>query len=49
MKAKRPVTPADILLSAGVFVLLFPYVYAHGHVVPALTAGGVMSVVLLTS
>jgi signal transduction histidine kinase len=47
LKAKRPVTPADILLSAGVFVLLLPYVYVHGHVLPALTAGGAMSAALL--
>jgi signal transduction histidine kinase len=47
LKAERPVTTADILLSAGVFVLLLPYVYAHGHVVPALTAGALMSAALL--
>jgi signal transduction histidine kinase len=47
LKAKRPVTPADILLSAGVFVVLLPYVYARGHVVLALTVGALMSVGLL--
>jgi signal transduction histidine kinase len=47
LKAKWLVTPADILLSAGVFVLLLPYVHARGHVVLSLTFGGLAAVALL--
>jgi signal transduction histidine kinase len=47
LKAKRPVTPADILLSAGVFAVYVPYVHGHDHVVPAVILGAVSAGVLL--
>jgi signal transduction histidine kinase len=47
LKAKRWVTPADVLLSAGVFALHLPYVHARGHVVPALTLGALLAIALL--
>jgi signal transduction histidine kinase len=47
LKAKRWVTPADILLSAGVFAVYLPYVHARGHVIPALVLGAVLAIVLL--
>lgn len=47
MKAKRTVTPADILLSAGVFAAYLPYVHDRGHFAPAMILGGSSAVVLL--
>ena len=47
MKAKRWVTPADVLLSAGVFAVYLPYIHARGHAVQALTLGALLSVFLL--
>ena len=47
MKAKRPVTPADILLSAGVFAVYLPYVHGHDHLVPAVVLGAVSAGMLL--
>jgi signal transduction histidine kinase len=47
LKAKRPVTPADILLSAGVFAAYLPYVHNRGHLLLALILGSVSAVALL--
>jgi len=47
LKAKRPVTPADILVSAGVFAVYLPYVHARGHAVPALIFGALLAILLL--
>jgi signal transduction histidine kinase len=47
LKAKRLVTPADLLLSAGVFAVFLPYVHARGHTVPALTLGALVALALL--
>jgi signal transduction histidine kinase len=47
LKAKRPVTPADILLSAGVFVVYLPYIDARGHVVPAVILSAMAAGTLL--
>ena len=47
MKAKRPVTLADILLSAGVFGVYLPYAHARGHVVLTVILGAAVAVTLL--
>jgi signal transduction histidine kinase len=47
LKAKRLATPADLLLSAGVFAAYLPYVHARGHTVPALALGALLAVTLL--
>jgi signal transduction histidine kinase len=47
LKARRLVTPADILLSAGVFAAYLPYVHARGHLASALIIGALSSAALL--
>jgi signal transduction histidine kinase len=47
LKAKRAVTPADILLSAGVFAVYLPYVHARDHVAVALMLGALNATALL--
>jgi signal transduction histidine kinase len=47
LKAKRLVTPADILLSAGVFAVYLPYVHGRGHTVPALILSALAALALL--
>ncbi|MDN3354600.1 sensor histidine kinase [Actinomadura sp. DC4] len=47
MKAKRAVTPADILLSAGVFAVYLPYVHARGYVIPSVVLGALSAIALL--
>ena len=47
MTAKRQVTPADFLLSAGVFAVYLPYVQGRGHLMPALILGALSSAALL--
>jgi signal transduction histidine kinase len=47
LKAKRWVTPADVLLSAGVFAVYLPYIHSRGHGVQALTLGALLAIFLL--
>jgi signal transduction histidine kinase len=47
LKAKWPVTPADILLSAGVFVAFLPYVHGRDQVALPLILALLMSIALL--
>ncbi|MCW2864048.1 MAG: two-component sensor histidine kinase [Actinoallomurus sp.] len=47
MKAKRLVTPADVLLSAGVFVAFLPYVHGRGHPALPVILALLLSTVLL--
>ena len=47
MRAKRLVTPADILLSAGVFAVYLPYVHGRGHTLPALILSALAALALL--
>jgi signal transduction histidine kinase len=45
--AKRLVTPADLLLSAGVFAVYLPYLHGRGHTVPGLTLSALAAAALL--
>jgi signal transduction histidine kinase len=47
LKAKRLVTPADVLLSAGVFVAFLPYVHGRGHLALPVILALVLSATLL--
>ncbi|MGH3381966.1 MAG: sensor histidine kinase [Actinoallomurus sp.] len=47
MKAKRLVTPADVLLSAGVFAILLAYVNARGHAVVSIPLAAAEATALL--
>ncbi len=47
MRAKRPVSPADVLLSAGLFALFIPYVHRHHPTVPVLVLGAINAATLL--
>lgn len=47
MRAKRLVTPADVLLSAGVFAVYLPYLHGRGHSVPALILSALAAGALL--
>ncbi len=47
MKARRLVTPADVLLSAGVFAVYLPYVHVRGHAAGAVPLGVLLGLVLL--
>jgi signal transduction histidine kinase len=47
LKAKRLVTPADVLLSAGVFVAFLPYVHGRGHLALPVILALLLSAALL--
>jgi signal transduction histidine kinase len=47
LKARRPVTLADVLLSAGVFAVYLPYVHARGYVLPSVVLGALSAAALL--
>jgi signal transduction histidine kinase len=47
LKAKRLVTPADVLLSAGVFVAFLPYVHGRGHLALPVILALLLSATLL--
>jgi signal transduction histidine kinase len=47
LRAKRLVTPADLLLSAGVFAVYLPYVHARANAVPAVVLGALAAAALL--
>lgn len=47
MKAKRLVTPADVLLSAGVFAVYLPYVHAKTPMMPSSVILGALSAAAL--
>jgi signal transduction histidine kinase len=47
LKVKRPVTPADVLLSAGVFAVFLLYVHGRENIAPLVTLGAVAAASLL--
>jgi signal transduction histidine kinase len=47
LRVERPVSPADILVSAGVFAAFLPYAHRHGHFPLAVTLGALNATVLL--
>jgi signal transduction histidine kinase len=47
LNAKRLVTPADVLLSAGVFVAFLPYVHGRGHLALPTILALILSAMLL--
>jgi signal transduction histidine kinase len=47
LRAVRSVSPADILVSAGVFAAILPYAHQHGHFPVAVTLGALNAMALL--
>jgi signal transduction histidine kinase len=47
LRVERPVSPVDVLVSAGVFAALVPYAHQHGHFPLAMTVGALNATTLL--
>jgi signal transduction histidine kinase len=47
LRARRPISPADVLLSVGLFALYVPYAYRHDASAAALVIGALNAAVLL--